>query len=220
MLISRVDAVPAFRVLSRLKVLCAVKTIIGEINMKLTKAVLLVCAVLLVLPSSSYALLDVGVYGGYSFAGKIETDTESIKTSGPEFGVFAHYTTGVPLVMSFGVGPFYQKTFLSYDVSNKDYDATRSMLGVDVFLQLELPIIIHPYVRGGIAVKEWFEFEDQTGSSSNSEYFKSYYGGAGVAFTVFPLISIFGEYLYTRSKQEDGILVKGSVVHAGAKLSL
>ncbi|HSV96456.1 MAG TPA: outer membrane beta-barrel protein [Spirochaetota bacterium] len=188
--------------------------------MKLTKAVLLVCAVMLLLPASGYALLDVGVYGGYSFAGKIETDTESMKTSGPGFGVFGHYTTGLPLMLSFGIGPFYQKTYLSYDLANKEYEATRSMLGVDVFLQLELPIIVHPYVRVGIAVKEWLEIDDSSGSSTKSEYFKSYYGGPGVAFKVFPLVSIFGEYLYTRSKQEDGIVLKGSAVHAGAKLTL
>ncbi len=188
--------------------------------MKFTKAVLLVCAVLLVLPSSGYALLDVGVYGGYSFAGKIETDTESPKTSGPEFGAFAHYNTGLPFLLTLGVGPFYQKTYLSYDLMNKEYDATRSMVGLDVYLQVELPIIVHPYIRGGIAVKEWLEYENNTESSTKSEYFKSYYGGLGVSLKVFPLVSFFGEYLYTRSNQEDNVVVKGNAVHVGAKLTL
>jgi len=188
--------------------------------MKFTKALLLACAVLLVLPASAFALLDVGVYGGYSFAGEIETDTDSPKTSGPEFGAFAHYNTGLPLLLTLGVGPFYQKTYLSYDLMNNEYDATRSMVGLDVYLQVELPIIIHPYIRGGIAFKEWLELDGPGGSSTKSEYFKSYYGGLGVALKVFPLVSFFGEYLYTRSNQEDDVVVKGNAVHVGAKLTL
>lgn len=188
--------------------------------MRFIKAVLLTCAVLLVLPASGYALLDLGAYGGYSFAGKIETDAGNPKTSGPEWGAFAHYNTGLPMLFTFGVGPFYQKTYLSFDLGNNDYDATRSMLGLDVYLQLELPILVHPFVRGGVAMKEWLKIEGGGGSSTKSEYFKSYYGGLGVALKVFPLVSLFGEYLYTRSKQEDGIVVKGNSVHAGAKLAL
>ena len=188
--------------------------------MKFTKAVLLTCAVLLMLPVSGYALLDVGVYGGYSFAVDIETEENSHRKSGPEFGAFAHYNTGLPLMLTFGIGPFYQKTDLSYDLLDSEYDATRSMLGLDVYLQLELPIIVHPYVRGGIAVKEWLKLETPSGSSTKSAYFKSYYGGLGLAFKVFPLVSFFGEYLYTRSNQEDSVVVKGSAVHAGAKLTL
>ena len=188
--------------------------------MRCMKAVLLACAVLLVLPASGYALLDVGVYGGYSFAGEIEIESSSPKTTGPEFGAFAHYNTGFPLLLTFGIGPFYQQTYLSYDFMNNDYDATRRMLGLDVYLQLELPIIIHPFVRGGVAVKEWLKLEGGGESTTKSEYFKSYYGGLGAAFKVFPLVSFFGEYLYTRSKQEDGIVVKGNAIHAGAKLTL
>ncbi len=144
--------------------------------MKFTKALLLACAVLLVLPASAFALLDVGVYGGYSFAGEIETDTDSPKTSGPEFGAFAHYNTGLPLLLTLGVGPFYQKTYLSYDLMNNEYDATRSMVGLDVYLQVELPNIIHPYIRGGSRSRNGCELDGRE-ASTKSEYFKSYYGG-------------------------------------------
>jgi hypothetical protein len=190
--------------------------------MKLTRTVILVLAVLCFIPASSYAIVDIGVYGGYSFAGKLEWDTIDKNVNGWEYGVLGHINHTFLGLLELGIGGYAQWAPLKYSVGGKDYELTKSTYGIDGLALLDLPVFpLNPYVRGGIGVYEQVKVEAPVvGSETKSEYFKSYYFGGGIALGIFPFVQIFGEYLYTRSKQEDGVTIKGNAVHMGARLNI
>ncbi len=191
---------------------------------KLRSVVLVALALLIFVPASSYAIVDFGVYGGYSFTGKIQADTVDKSTKGWEYGFLGHLNGSViPMVLSVGIGGFYQKAPLKYSVSGTDFDLTKTAYGLDGIVMLELPIIIHPYVRGGIAINEKAKIEvsgPAAYSTSKSKKFNSYYVGLGAAFTIFPMIQLFGEYMYNTSKQEDNVDLTSNSIHVGARLSI
>jgi len=196
--------------------------------MKMLKRVLVVAAIVLMIPASGFAIVDFGAYGGYYFAGELDLGDFVDKTPGTagwEYGFLGHLNGGVPLLFNVGLGGFWQRSPLKYDLGGNSYNAKKTTYGIDIIAELELPIIIHPFARAGIAIKEKLEVEYNVSgvgkvTKTNEEYFKSYYLGIGAGITVFPMIRLFGEYLFTRSKQENGVELQGSAVHVGAKLSI
>jgi len=180
------------------------------------RTLIVLLSLVAIIPATSYALVDIGAYGGYSFAGKLETTGEDVEPSGWEYGFIAHYNkTILPMILSFGFGAYYQKSALNYDLLNKDYDFDKQSAGIDAYLQLELPIIIHPY--GRVSATAW----EKTGgdADSNTEYFKSYSAGAGIAMTIFPLLQLYGEYLYNFG-EVDGKKTTGNSAHLGLRLNI
>ncbi len=177
-------------------------------------------ALVMSVPVSSYAIVDAAVYGGYSYA-NLDTDAYQENMNGWEYGFWGHLNFGLPMLFSVGVGPFYQKTATKYDVGGTDYDADRVMWGIDVMASLELPIFIHPYIRMGIAIKEELQLDQSGGTLIKDEkYFNSHYYGIGAAFSVFPMVRLFGEYVFNYSNQEDNTVIKSNAVHVGAMLSI
>jgi len=208
-----------------------------KILRKASITLMVLVSILLFLPSSSHALIDFGVYGGYYFSGDMEwgdVQYDYAELTGPsdlagwEYGVRGHFTSGIPLLFSTGLGFFLQKAPLEYEIGGSSFDAKKTTYGFDCFAQLEIPIPIHPYVCAGLAINEKVEVklevevngEETTVSKDYDKYFRSHYYGFGVAFTFFPRIYIFGEYLYTRSKQKKRIVLKGNAIHMGAKISI
>jgi opacity protein-like surface antigen len=63
--------------------------------------------------------------------------------------------------------------------------------------------IIHPYARGIWAFMDKVEDENKK--------FKTYGGGLGVEFSFLPFISLFGEYMYEKSKHELGDISSNAV---------
>ncbi|MEW6525771.1 MAG: outer membrane beta-barrel protein [Spirochaetota bacterium] len=190
--------------------------------MKLTHKLICMAIALVMLPTASFAIVDFGMYGGYTFAGKIDSpDISNADTNGWQYGFIGHLNGSViPMVLSMGIGGFYQKSPLSYTVAGKDFDLTKTMYGIDAIVMLELPILIHPYARAGIAINEKVEIKTPLGTWSDEKKFNSYYGGIGAAFTVFPFVQIFGEYLYNYSKLEDDGKLKSNSINIGARLNI
>ena len=168
------------------------------------------------IPVSGFAIFDIGAYGGYSFSGDVETAGGSIDPSGLEYGFITHYDKSLAIIR-LGIGAFYQISPLGYSLSGIDYDYEKSSLGLDAYLQLELPIIpVKPYIKYSLGIWESVDTENE----SNSEYFKSSSFGIGSAFglPVIP-VDLFAEYLFTTAKH-DGYDAKGHAVHAGIRLIL
>ncbi|MFW5860602.1 MAG: outer membrane beta-barrel protein [Spirochaetota bacterium] len=189
--------------------------------MKKLIVILAAFTVLVFAPSASFAIVDMGVYGGYSFGGEIEVENETYDVIGPEYGFIGHVNgTVIPMVLSLGIGGFYQKSTLQYEVDKKDFDLDKTIYGLDAIAMLELPIIIHPYLRGGIAINEKLDLKVNDSSVSYEKKFNSYYFGIGAAFTVFPMVQVFGEYLYNYSKQEEDAVLKTNSVHIGARVNI
>ncbi len=153
--------------------------------MKTLRRTLLIFAVLLLIPASSFALVDISIFGGRTFGGDIDLGSiytpdlydqitynaeakkgiDSLDLKGYEYGVVGHVNMGIPYVLTVGIGPFMQinsSTFnYKYDLyTSKEYNAKRTTYGLDGYFQLDFPIIpFYPYVKGGIALKEEAEIE-------------------------------------------------------------
>lgn len=201
----------------------------------MSKIGLMLIAVLLI-PAVSFAIIDASVYGGYSFNGKLETATSTTDADvkGKQYGVRAHINTGIPMVFTVGGGLFYQLAPLKYDVESTSDDLTKKTYGFDAYAQLDLPFLpVYPYVRGGIAIQDKLEIGYQVNvgaggvekeTKTYDEYFKSSYYGVGLAYSIYDLVvldlQIFCEYLFTTSKQEDDVKLKGHAVNLGLQVVL
>lgn len=164
--------------------------------------------------TSSFALVDASIYGGYIFSGKVEgIDTSNFK--GRDYGVKAHYNTSVFPLMELGVGGYYQVTKYKYDVSSATNDLTRDNIGVDVNLILTIPII-HPYIRGTYSL--WDKLKNSDIEYDDTTKFKGYGAGAGAEFTFFPFLRIFGEYMYEYTDHDDHL--KSQSVNLGLKIDI
>lgn len=181
-----------------------------------------IAVIIMLIPSSSYAIIDVGVYGGYTFAGSIDNpDIDNADTAGWQYGFLGHINGSViPMILSVGIGGFYQISPMQFTVGGKDFDITRTMYGIDTIAMLEIPILIHPYVRAGIAINEKVEIKTPLGTSSEEKKFNSYYVGLGAAFTVFPFVQVFGEYLYNYSRLDNDGTLKSNSINIGARLNI
>ena len=191
---------------------------------------LILLSVILLIPASSFALVDASVYGGYAFGGKLEGGGGgSADVSGYHYGARAHANLGIPMVVSFGAGMFYQIAPMKYEVNGKKDDLKQETMGIDVYAQLKLPVIpINPFVRYGIAINDKVEvtYADAAGSRTNTlkQNFKSSYYGIGIAYSLLDAVvldvQLIGEYLYTKTKQEDGITLKANAFNLGVQVVL
>jgi hypothetical protein len=187
--------------------------------MKSLKIVVVMLAVLLMVPVSSYALVDFGAYGGYSYS-NLDTGAKQDNMQGWEYGAFGHLNTGLPMLFTIGLGGFYQVTNSTLEVGNEDVDITRTMYGLDAIFILELPLLpVNPFARAGIAINEELEVGDNDPNPSE-EKFKSYYVAVGIGYSVFPMTKLFIEYVYNTSKQEDDRKIHSNAVHIGAMINI
>lgn len=147
---------------------------------------------------NSFALVDGAVWGGYVFKGEFDNSSDEIK--GVNYGLKAHYNTSLIPLIELGLGGYYEISKYKFDVM--DDTLQRQSLGLDVNLILSLPIL-HPYVRGTYAF--WDKFDGDT------EKFKAYGIGAGLEFTVFPFLRVFGEYMFENTEHYSSKLKTNSV---------
>ncbi len=188
-------------------------------TMRMLKLTALVLTALVLVPASSYAIVDVGVYGGYSLA-SLQTEAYTKDMNGWEYGFFGHITMGIPLLFSVGLGGFYQRADATVDINGTDIDATRVSYGLDVMGTIDLPVIpVNPFARAGIAINESYEL-DTPGAEKNDKKFGSYYFAIGVGFSFIPMTRLFAEYVYNYSKQENEITIQSNSIHVGAMLSI
>ncbi|MFC1670434.1 outer membrane beta-barrel protein [Spirochaetota bacterium] len=152
--------------------------------MKTFRLVILL-SIIIALPPDSYADFDISIYGGYSYFNKIE----DLKPRGFEYGLNAHFKKDIlPMILSIGIGAFAHFSPLK-DKEGTKYD--KKTFGLDGNLQLELPIIIHPYAKASVAI-----WEEVKGDFSNTDYFNSYYFGGGIAFSILSFLHLYIEYLH------------------------
>lgn len=186
--------------------------------MKSIAKIFIVLFILVFAPASSFALVDFGVYGGYA-VGEAEYGTNTEDMYGSQYGFVGHFNGGVPLLILVGVGLYWQKASHTIDTSGGDLDADKESYGFDAYAQLDLPILIHPYIRGGIAIKEKLDVE----GTKVDDKFNSLHYGIGIALTVFPMIQLFAEYMRYESTIDDDPYefdLSGNAFHVGAKISI
>lgn len=176
---------------------------------KIFTAMVISAGIFMFLPSQSFALVDASLYGGYMFNGSVE-GFSGVDSKGYNYGLKAHYNTSLIPLVELGIGLYYQNTKFKYDrAPNAEEKLLRKSAGLDMNLILNLPII-HPYGRFMYAL--WDDLEGDV------EKFKAYGLGAGLEFTVFPFIRIFGEYMY--EKTTHGNDFKNNSVNLGIKVDI
>jgi Outer membrane protein beta-barrel domain len=152
----------------------------------------------------SFALVDGELYGGYNF-GKYTTAGSSLDLKGTDYGARAHMTLGA-IAFKIGVGLYYQKSTLKFDVAGTEYDIKKNNFGTDAFLRLTLTSVVQPYGRVGLSTYE--TIDNGSGTDVEKKYFNSYYVGGGLAFVApLPIVDlmVFGEYLYGNRFKGDKI---------------
>lgn len=194
-------------------------------SIKNLSKIIIILIIFILMPASSYAIVDFSVYGGYSFMGEIKDSASSSDFNGWQYGCYGHINSGIPMLFTVGIGGFYQISPLTVETSGGDYDATKTAYGVDGYAQVDLPFLpVFPYVRLGIAAKEEVEIKFPGSTSKISENFKSYYYGIGLSYSLVDVVAwdlqLFAEYLYTTSKQENDVEVKGNAVNMGVKIAI
>ncbi|PKL39828.1 MAG: hypothetical protein CVV44_06295 [Spirochaetae bacterium HGW-Spirochaetae-1] len=180
------------------------------------KSFIIAAGFLLLIPTASFAIVDVGAYGGYAFGTEIEGT--NVDPAGFEYGLDAHLNVTYLVILKLGVGAFYQGSVLKYG-SSSDYD--KKIIGLDIYNQVDIPLFpIDPYVKFNTAI---WEKVDTSSSYNSTEFFKAYSIGGGLLFTILPLpvmkVQLFGEYLYSIAKQ-DGQKATGHAVHLGLRLDI
>jgi hypothetical protein len=170
---------------------------------KISLFIALVVGIVAFTPTQSFALFDIGVYGGYSFAGEIDTAGESPNPTGFSYGTVGHYNQSIFPFIRLGIGFYTQKMNLGYDLASEEVEYGRKIVGFDSYLQLDIPLIpLHPYVKFAVAL-----WEEQTGDFEDADQgvFDTYTLGFGAAFTFFPFLQVFGEYRYDYYKQDIAV---------------
>ena len=157
---------------------------------------------------NSFAVWDAAAWGGYVYSGT--ADPGDIDFNGWQYGFKGHYNSNViPSLLDFGIGMYYQKTTIKFDPSGMS-DITRTSVGLDANLILELPVIpLHPYARG-----TWAFMDRIDGKSKN---FKAYGVGLGLEFTIVPFVRLFAEHMYEKSNHKSDFA--SNAVNAGLKLN-
>ena len=135
--------------------------------------------------------MDVDVYGGYAFSGRL--NGEDVK--GPVKGITVHYNGSFLPIINIGIGAFYQMSELEYESEDMDGEATRKTLGLDLNLIADFPLI-RPYGRFTWGVVDTFEDE---GKKRDIEMFKAWGAGLGLQVSVIPFFSVYGEYRIDRA---------------------
>ncbi|TAL29643.1 MAG: hypothetical protein EPN93_21380 [Spirochaetes bacterium] len=194
--------------------------------MKIIRYLALALALAAFVPATSYAIVDAGIYGGYSFSGEIDAGSlaSGKTTTGWEYAFIGHVNFDFLAIFNLGIGAFYQNAPLKFDVGGETIKVDNVTIGPDIYLELDLPVIpIHPYVRGGIAAynKTTIDLPSSIGNDVTAKkYFSAYYFGLGAALTIFPFVQIFGEYMYNYANQEKDVTLSGNAVHLGARLNI
>ena len=180
--------------------------------MKKIKLMIAAFSLILFVPSTSFALLEVGAYGGYTSMDKIE----NVDMSGFHYGVITHMTFSLPLLATIGAGGYYQRgTF-----SDSGYEVTKQTLGLDAFARLEIPVLpLKPY--GRISTSAWDRVSGDI--KSDTRYFEDYSLGGGLAYMIpFPVLKLmlYTEYLYTVYSIDDGDRSYGHTFNVGVKAGI
>ncbi len=175
--------------------------------MKKIKLIAAMAALLALIPASSFALFDIGAYGGYSYKSTIDTQTVSGSTPDPKglsYGLIGHYNQPIFPLITMGVGLYSQYSKFSYSYKNLANKSTevqygKKIIGIDLYLELNVPLLpIHPYVKFASGI-----YEDMNGDlqKADRQYFNTYSTGGGLALTFFPFLQVFVEYRYDYIKQ-------------------
>ncbi|MCL1911925.1 MAG: porin family protein [Leptospirales bacterium] len=183
------------------------------------KILLITAGFVLCFNANSFALVDAAGWGGLFMGDGAGGDD----TRGGQFGFKAHYNTSLTPLFELGVGGYYQFSRIVYDDLKLNYDdLKRQSAGLDVNLIFSLTPIVNPYFRGTWAF--WDKMENYPDKFygypkvTDTKKFRAFGLGAGLEFTIIPLLRIFGEYMYENTSHY-GVTYNFHAFNLGLKLN-
>jgi hypothetical protein len=195
--------------------------------MKKIALLVVLSSMMLMVPVASYAIIDIGVYGGYNFGG----DVMKPPIYGNGVGVIVHPSFTIAEVVTLGIGAFYQRSFdkiaVDYIYFTKHKLVTKDSAALDAYIQFNIPkFMLHPY--GRVSTSVWdqvkgYRFKNLDSLTAN-EFFQTYSFGGGIAIPLasIPVLDkfyIYFEYLYNISKVA-GDKPKSHTAQAGLKFMI
>jgi hypothetical protein len=166
----------------------------------------------------SFAIVDGELYGGYNLKSQYITNGSTRDMKGPDYGARAHFTTG-GILLTTGIGVYYQKTKFKYDLLNTSYDFKKDNFGGDIFARISIIPVFKPYARAGLSAYEKIDYG--SGTKIEKKYFNSYYVGVGAGLAA-PLpgidLMLFAEYLY--GNRFTGDKIKTNTINGGISVGI
>ncbi len=168
---------------------------------------IIIFAAVFSLSTPAFSIVQIGAQGNYSsisYAQSTSTGLDTQKYSGVSFGGFAHFTAGIPLLITFAVGPYIDYgTLTKSGGSSVNGDMKNMRVGGELALYLDIVgnlIGLTPYARIGFGyegntVKTAYTV---TGTSVSATADAFYYGTSGhtmfgATIKLFPLVYVFAE---------------------------
>ena len=181
------------------------------------KVTILAAGLVLCLNASSFAQVDLAVYGGYVFSGTVDAGGgDEVDYSATQFGVKGHYNIEMSPTVGLGLGAFYQYAKVDPDDWPGGAKPKRTTVGLDLALIFATSSEVFPYARVYCAydkVKMW-------GMSATGFGFGA---GAGIEYAIMPNLRIFGELMYEHPSWEkdiDGDTFDASASQIGFNIGL
>jgi len=175
--------------------------------MKKIQGIIIILACLLVfMPGQSFALINMEVFTGSSFEGRVAGLEAEDDVSGMNYGFRFNALYRIP-VFDFGLGGFMQGSPLTYEMKGETYKLNKLTLGIDSFARFKPEIApVYPYIRAGLAIYDKSEttMVNSDDISITEFNFRASYYGLGVSYPLVPMpvidVHLFMEYLYDISK--------------------
>jgi hypothetical protein len=144
----------------------------------------------------AFSIFQLGVQGNYVN----DTFSNSAKFSGVGFGGFARFTVGIPMLITFGVGPYFDYgSYSGGPASSPDAKQIRAGGEIVVYADILGNLIgVTPYARLGFGYSGNTIKTTYTASGVSTTADSFYYGTGGhtifgLAYKLVPLVYIFAE---------------------------
>jgi hypothetical protein len=157
--------------------------------------IIAVFAALTAFSAPAFSIAQIGVQGNYTNL-SFEQSGSANKYSGTGFGGFARFTVGIPLLITFGAGPYIDYATLTGGPSTSP-ESKNLRVGGELVVYADVIgnlIGVTPYGRFGYG----YEGNTINTTVANVTYSGVYYGGSGhtlfgLTLKVLPLIYVFAE---------------------------
>ncbi len=155
---------------------------------------------LMLIPVSSFALVDTGFSGGYTF-GRYEEKLNDVDAEHSGYNYNGFLNVGFNLGAVFlGTGLYYCKEKLTVKRDAGDADVDKTFWGPQLIILINTSLIhAVPFARLGFSFKDQYRTEYGGIVSEKTRYLSTGFAGIGLGFRINEMLNIFFEYTHVAS---------------------